>query len=588
MANQDLSDLTATTTPADADIAYVVVDPAGTPLPRKVTIGDLRGDVQEFMRTTDLTISELNYVRVVEGTFTAKSTAYVFDISVGAQVLGPAIATLVLYVGHATAGGAGASLYDQSLTATNGGTSYFVGVLDAESLGGTASRAIRHTGFTIGQTVTFHVMLGILGGATQFKSNDAPNRVAVTPNGKKMFISKFGSASVQPWRLEPAGYNRVYDFGWNQQPGISIPVGIWPGNLVAGNFAGAVCNAISGSVSIFDTLNEVWLRDTISPSGSPNGVDMNRAETTLYTCTTSGLMFPITISTGAAGSTVAVGAGSDNLFDCCLNAAETKVYCANYTQNVVRGVTLPSTLGSTIATTGKPVRVRRSPSLTLTASTAASDIVNTAVPHGLAANDRVVFTSLTGGTGLTVGTSYHVIAANLTTTAFQVSATQGGSASNFTADITAGAVAQDKIWVLTEAGGPAGVAMLKSIDPNTDTVLQTHNLDYANANDFTIMSGGQVAFVVFDAGMFQQCNIDTVEFEGGRPAGHSGQLGYEDAGGVIQLYTGPVNGIGVDSLDSVYYTMLDVDQVYKHPGGEVRVWPASYLTNFASVVARSA
>lgn len=48
--------------------------------------------------------------------------------------------------------------------------------------------------------------------------------------------------------------------------------------------------------------------------------------------------------------------------------------------------------------------------------------------HGLAANDKVVFT---GGTlvpcGLSINTVYYVISAGLTTSAFQVSATSGGS-----------------------------------------------------------------------------------------------------------------------------------------------------------------
>lgn len=48
--------------------------------------------------------------------------------------------------------------------------------------------------------------------------------------------------------------------------------------------------------------------------------------------------------------------------------------------------------------------------------------------HGLAANDKVVFT---GGTlvpcGLSINTVYYVISTGLTTSAFQVSATSGGS-----------------------------------------------------------------------------------------------------------------------------------------------------------------
>lgn len=68
---------------------------------------------------------------------------------------------------------------------------------------------------------------------------------------------------------------------------------------------------------------------------------------------------------------------------------------------------------------------------------ATTDIFTSAVAHGFAVNDRVVFPTLTGGTGLVVNREYFVIAANLAATTFQVSATLGGAAFNFTADVTA-------------------------------------------------------------------------------------------------------------------------------------------------------
>lgn len=73
---------------------------------------------------------------------------------------------------------------------------------------------------------------------------------------------------------------------------------------------------------------------------------------------------------------------------------------------------------------------------------AADDIIDTATAHGYAAGDRVRFLTLTGGTGLTVGRDYYVIAANLAAQTFQVSTTSGGSAVNFTTDITAGTVSR--------------------------------------------------------------------------------------------------------------------------------------------------
>jgi hypothetical protein len=78
--------------------------------------------------------------------------------------------------------------------------------------------------------------------------------------------------------------------------------------------------------------------------------------------------------------------------------------------------------------------------VTLAVSAAADDIIDTTTAHGYAAGDKVVFTALTGGTGLTTGRVYYVIAANLAAQTFQVSATLAGAAVNFTADITAGTV----------------------------------------------------------------------------------------------------------------------------------------------------
>lgn len=77
---------------------------------------------------------------------------------------------------------------------------------------------------------------------------------------------------------------------------------------------------------------------------------------------------------------------------------------------------------------------------TLATSAAADDILDTAVAHGYAADDPVYFSALTGGAGLSINTVYYVIAANLGATTFQVATAPGGSAVNFTTDITAGTV----------------------------------------------------------------------------------------------------------------------------------------------------
>jgi hypothetical protein len=97
-----------------------------------------------------------------------------------------------------------------------------------------------------------------------------------------------------------------------------------------------------------------------------------------------------------------------------------------------RGVVLLEATGSPPDWAGDPV--------TLATSAAADDIVDTATPHGFAVGNRVRFPSLTGGAGLTVDVVYYVIAASLGSTTFQVSATKGGTAVNFTTNITAGTV----------------------------------------------------------------------------------------------------------------------------------------------------
>lgn len=67
---------------------------------------------------------------------------------------------------------------------------------------------------------------------------------------------------------------------------------------------------------------------------------------------------------------------------------------------------------------------------------ATDDLITGYEAHGLAANDRVVLYQVQDDvaypTGLTEGTVYHVIATGLTSTAFSVSATQGGAAVNIT------------------------------------------------------------------------------------------------------------------------------------------------------------
>jgi hypothetical protein len=75
---------------------------------------------------------------------------------------------------------------------------------------------------------------------------------------------------------------------------------------------------------------------------------------------------------------------------------------------------------------------------------AATDIF-TSTAHGFVAGNEVRFSALTGGAGIVAGTSYFVIAANLTANTFQVSLTPGGATVDVTSNLTAGTVTRQEV-----------------------------------------------------------------------------------------------------------------------------------------------
>lgn len=76
--------------------------------------------------------------------------------------------------------------------------------------------------------------------------------------------------------------------------------------------------------------------------------------------------------------------------------------------------------------------------------------VFTSATHGYANADLVVLSGLTGGTGLTVGYPYFIIAT--ATNTFQLALTPGGTAVDFTTDVTVGTVGR---LVELSGGSPA-------------------------------------------------------------------------------------------------------------------------------------
>lgn len=109
-----------------------------------------------------------------------------------------------------------------------------------------------------------------------------------------------------------------------------------------------------------------------------------------------------------------------------------------------------------------------------------TDLISTVSPHGLVAGDTVRFTALTTSAPLAINTTYYVLATGLTTTAFKVSATPGGTAIDLT---QTGSGTMTRIVTLTSTPG--------SSDPSNNYTVQdtTKSLNngtwYVRARVFT-------------------------------------------------------------------------------------------------------
>jgi hypothetical protein len=87
--------------------------------------------------------------------------------------------------------------------------------------------------------------------------------------------------------------------------------------------------------------------------------------------------------------------------------------------------------------TNPPVDLRPQGAPLAVTGVATTDIFTSASPHGLNADDVVVFLSKTAGAGVNLLTNYFVIATNLAASTFSLSATQGGGILDLTSDMTA-------------------------------------------------------------------------------------------------------------------------------------------------------
>lgn len=125
---------------------------------------------------------------------------------------------------------------------------------------------------------------------------------------------------------------------------------------------------------------------------------------------------------------------------------------------------------------------------------AATDVIADAA-HPYVNGDQLVFTSITGGAGLVVGTVYFVVG-SVAGVSYQLSATTGGAAINFTTDISAANIGR--------AFGQTGsnfVHKTGNLPALTGTMLLTDSEDYALPGH-TANSGQGCAFLCTTSNMY--------------------------------------------------------------------------------------
>ncbi|MEO7933197.1 MAG: hypothetical protein ABIT76_08580 [Chthoniobacterales bacterium] len=99
------------------------------------------------------------------------------------------------------------------------------------------------------------------------------------------------------------------------------------------------------------------------------------------------------------------------------------------------------------------------PTLYIATTGAASTDIITATGSAFANGDKVYFTALTGGAGLAVNTRYYVV--NVSGATFKLALTSGGTAIDFTTDITAATISKVSTGLISGAATVPGVFVVE-------------------------------------------------------------------------------------------------------------------------------
>lgn len=181
---------------------------------------------------------------------------------------------------------------------------------------------------------------------------------------------------------------------------------------------------------------------------------------------------------------------------------------------------------------------------------AATDLL-TSTGHGLVAGDRVRFLALTGGAGLTANAiDYFVIATGLTANDFKVSATSGGSAVDFTTDITAGTVGKVLRRVEIDTAGvrllDVDDSLIVNIPTNGDPVYIRGKMD---ADTITVQTSTTMRGTI----SHESSSVDTLQNGVAAPSATPSLAASVEALTLTSSPSNPYAGIGYDSAAGTFW-----------------------------------
>jgi hypothetical protein len=205
--------------------------------------------------------------------------------------------------------------------------------------------------------------------------------------------------------------------------GHNAPTGFTAGEVVTATKLNNSVNSATVTAIVTDDISDsqvttAKIADNAVTAAKLDGVSSLNTQTDNYT-----------LVLGDAGRVIDMNAAADKTVTVPTNASV--AFATGATVIVAR-----RGAGEITVSGASGVTIRSASTTFATVTGAASTDIVTATGSAFIAGQVVRFSSITGGTGLSASTDYYVISPS--GTAFSLAATSGGTAINFTTDITAG------------------------------------------------------------------------------------------------------------------------------------------------------